>query len=362
MLLFALILSVTLPFSCKNKVNEQDAAGTIGKVEKYRKDQMKGSDIILRSEIMEDTAKLESTINGMVVYSAFSQTLASKINTQVEELGYCGCYESELELLALKDFSEFISNNEPLMENTIGMLVDFYNDDVSEVSFDVETNLRNFANYVNQLDEKSMVLDEVIGGMDEYIAENLNVEEKSEKIDQLKGIRDELMLRNIQSAVVIGNQDKLNQIASSGSLFNSDVLGIVISAAEGLNYNIGEEVLSAYNSTGELNGVLQSIMSQGGLGVFICDIDVISNIEQLSGTPVLTGYEGLNAVLGAGSGIAAAGQLNDGEVAAGMEVLSEIRPMALEELSAALNSSLNSFVGFNSELNSMEGLNVIRPQ
>ena len=104
MLLLVLALSLSLPYSCKNKVKDTDAVGTIGKVEKYRKDQMKESDILLRSEIMEDTARLEGTINGMVVYSAFSKTLASKIDTQVEELGYCGCYESETELMTLKDF------------------------------------------------------------------------------------------------------------------------------------------------------------------------------------------------------------------------------------------------------------------
>ena len=55
-----LMLSITfiLPYSCKNKVNESDASGTIGKVKKYRKDQMSEGDIKLRSEFTEDPEKL----------------------------------------------------------------------------------------------------------------------------------------------------------------------------------------------------------------------------------------------------------------------------------------------------------------
>ena len=59
LVLLAVILAfgILMP-ACNCGVDKKDAAGAIGKVKKYRKDQMKESDVKLRSEIIEDTAAL----------------------------------------------------------------------------------------------------------------------------------------------------------------------------------------------------------------------------------------------------------------------------------------------------------------
>jgi hypothetical protein len=362
MLLMFLVLTLTLPYSCKNRVNDQDVIGTIGKVKKYRKDQMKDSDIILRSEIMEDTTKLKGTINGLIIYSAYSKTLSESIDKQIEQLEYCGCYENESDLASMKDFSEFISNNEEIMDNTIHMLFDFYNDDVSESSFDIESDLRNFVNYINQLEERSNELDIVIGGMDSYIADNIGVEEKAEKIDNLKSIRDELLFRNIQGAIVMNNIDKINSVYSNQVVYNTEILNqVTLLATDGLNYNIGNEVLGVYSATGELNGILNAIMSNEALGIILFDQGFVGNIETINSGIVLTNFDGLGVlppwlsnlqILGAVAGLGDQDQLGDNAPAAAEAIGIATLPAAMEQLNAALNS----FAAFSGDLNSMEGL------
>ena len=363
MLLMFLVLTLSLPYSCKNRVNDQDAIGTIGKVKKYRKDQMKDSDIILRSEIMEDTTKLKGTINGLIIYSAYSKTLSESIDKQIEQLEYCGCYENESDLASMKDFSEFISNNEEIMDNTIHMLFDFYNDDVSESSFDIESDLRNFVNYINQLEERSNELDIVIGGMDSYIADNIGVEEKAEKIDNLKSIRDELLFRNIQGAIVMNNIDKINNVYSNEIMQNAETLNQFLSAMDGLNYNIGNEVLGVYAATGELNGILNAIMSNEALGIILLDQGFVGNIETINSGIVLTNFDGLGVlppwlsnlqILGAVAGLGDQEQLGGGVTltAAQEELGFATAPAAIMQLNAALNS----VAAFSGDLNGMEGL------
>ncbi len=62
LVLFTVImaLGILMP-ACNSGVDKKDAAGAIGKVKKYHKDQMKEGNIKLRSEIIEDTAALAST-------------------------------------------------------------------------------------------------------------------------------------------------------------------------------------------------------------------------------------------------------------------------------------------------------------
>ena len=70
---FLIGISVDFP-----KVNKSDLAGTFGKAEKFHKVQMTAKDIQLRSELLKDTAKLRSMIQGIIYFSIFTEDVCKE--------------------------------------------------------------------------------------------------------------------------------------------------------------------------------------------------------------------------------------------------------------------------------------------
>lgn len=58
-------------------------SGTFGKADKYRKTQMTEQDIMLRSELVSDTGKLRSMIQGLIYFSLFTEDLSAKMDSCV---------------------------------------------------------------------------------------------------------------------------------------------------------------------------------------------------------------------------------------------------------------------------------------
>jgi len=387
LLISLLGISVFLPYSCINNVNNENALGTIGKVKKYHKDQMSEKDIKLRSEITEDTAKLLNTINGLIVYSAYSKTLATTIDKDVKELDSCNCYDGDkADLLEMKKLGEFIENSDPMLEKTILMLADFYNDDVSEASFDVEHNLRNFANFVNQLGEKSEILSKVVDGMDSYIAENIDVKANSQEIEKLKAIRDQLLIRDVQGAIVMNNQEHLKTELSDKGLYNADILNNslmlyaqnlnssenelqnselaneqlnLVLARDELNIVFSRDELNVVLSRDELNNILGILQSTNTLGLLLMDNETLNNIHNLS---MASGLENINSLgkdfsfsakndLGAQQGLESQEQIN---ATSSVNAIVLMNTSDLAAFMSNINSALNGFLGFSSEINSME--------
>ena len=80
-LIFTLWAGFLIGISVGNsKPDSSRLTGTFGKAEKFRKVQMTPKDIKLRSELVKDTAKLKSLIQGLVYFSVFTE----KVSTEVE--------------------------------------------------------------------------------------------------------------------------------------------------------------------------------------------------------------------------------------------------------------------------------------
>ena len=338
----AVLTAFIFAISCQSRVKKEDATGTIGKVKKYRKDQMSENEIKLRSEIIEDTARLADVIRGLTAFNAFSMTFAESVNRQLDSLEACDCYNMQDEnIVALKDFIVFIENNNKVLDNTIFMLVDFYNDEVSEVSFDVESNFKNFVNYVNQFDQRDTVIDNVLNGMDDHIAANIDIEEGKEEIEQLKNIRDILLFRDIQGAFFVGDHEKLGILAQS-SLFNVESLnGILAPAAiEELNIAAARENLNIAADRENLNIILSSDQLSGI--ILWSDVSFINNISDLGNREKL------------GFFLAPLGLLAGEESLQSSELGGFVLGNTEEIKSAIMAASL-----FNAELNSKESLGIL---
>ncbi|MBP6977144.1 MAG: hypothetical protein PHD61_10795 [Bacteroidales bacterium] len=306
----AMIVSI-LFVSCQGKVGKDDAAGTIGKVEKYRKDQMTEKDVLLRSDIVKDTAKLSEIIQGLVIFNAYANTLETSIENRLLDMESIKAFDEEYDayIAQMTDFRDFLKNNNEVLTTTVYMLADFYKDTISESSADVENNLRQFASYVTKMQEKDSILTAMVNNLDICVEQGCGGKIVNEQeIEKLKGIRDELLLRAVQQAYVfndpialkaVGDKpffsaDNLQSILNSNSLnqwCGFDVMGAVVNNTPIIGLAVGSE--------GALQGALssgQDLSAASGLGQFIplgfilSDQGFIGNVQLLSDNASIGGY------------------------------------------------------------------------
>lgn len=288
-----LVLGFFMP-ACNCGVNEDEAAGAIGKVDKYHKDQMSESDLLLRSEIMEDTAALRNTIRGMLLVYVYYDAYGKSMKKNAEMLkNNPANVDDQLGAEDLENYCEFIENGNEQLCEVCQMCSDVYNDTVTEYSFDVEQNVRNYAVYLDKLDSRDSLVGSTISKSDAWITENENNPEKKEQVKQVKRIRDEVLLRDICNAHIMNNQEKIDTYSSNvvynvdfvlRDVFNVksiDELNDVIAPkgfenvnaninqvnAQGQNvsaqnmdaYYVGVNEMNQFNSTGNLEHFVNSI-------------------------------------------------------------------------------------------------------
>ena len=93
-------------------------SGSFGKADKYRQEQMSESDIHLRSEFVQDTAKLRQMITGLIYYALFTENLSMTIDTCLTSFNLQGFDKNPANAEAihlLTDYSSFIKNNNTLV-------------------------------------------------------------------------------------------------------------------------------------------------------------------------------------------------------------------------------------------------------
>lgn len=292
-LAFALTLIIFLS-ACNCDVKDKEAAGAIGKVKKYRKDQMDENDIKLRSEIMNDTAALRNTIRGMLLVYVYNDAYLKNMKKSADEL------RKEEEKTGNDMGADDLGNYCTMVENGNGqvyqmcqMCTDIVNDTVTEFSFDVEQNIRNYANYLNKLHVRDSLMKTVIDKSDFWITENEKDDKKKDQVGKVKNIRDEILLRDLTQAIVTNNQDKINTYSDMvvynveyavNSVYNvnsvdqlrddirpmgfenleSDVNEMNASvdnlnALELTAYNIGVNEMNNFNATGNINSFVDAI-------------------------------------------------------------------------------------------------------
>jgi len=243
-------------------------AGSIGKADKYSNSPMTAKDIQLRSEIVKDTAQLFDMIQGLVYFSLFTEDLSHHIDSCVTVFNEAGMGNGQdaFKLQDLQQYSDFIRNNNQALQATIGMLFAFYSGEAADQSADVEQNLRDFASYVNRLSAMDSVLTASITDMDRYML-GKDFKESKEEIMQLKSIRDQLLIREVQLAGILCDKELgsrlLSYSLSSQDQFNA-LEGIEIEAIGSAQYNLLESFM---NSQGQI-GAEFSLSSTPELGVF----------------------------------------------------------------------------------------------
>jgi hypothetical protein len=233
---FLIGISVDIP-----KLNSSYLAGTFGKAEKFHKVQMTSKDIQLRSELTKDTAQLRSMIQGIIYFSIFTEDVCKEIDltlTSFKAKGL-GSQTGESEAAkALQDYSDFIRNNNKTLGSTITLLTGFYMKDTVNLIQDVEKNLKDFGSYVNGLNQKNDVLVQALKSIDSFMAANKALQANTKEIDQLKSIRDKLLIKGLQMGAIMNNKQLVGQMVVLAIGSNSPLTGTLTGNAN-LYGNIG---------------------------------------------------------------------------------------------------------------------------
>ena len=260
-------------------------SGTFGKADKYHKTQMTEKDIILRSELVADSNQLRNMIQGLIYFSLFTEDISNSIDSCVNAYKTQGILNDPAKtptLLALQDFSNYIKNNNKTLRATISLLTGFYLKDNSDPSADVEKNLREFGNYVQNLNEKDSVLELALNSMDHFMLSNRTLKTKKTELANLKAIRDQLLIGSVQLAGLLQDkplsarlcsyaissqaglqklcgQENLGAIRNQDNLGTKSYTGFIVGAQEKLNVGLMPEAQQTLNM----------IRSQDGLGAEI---------------------------------------------------------------------------------------------
>jgi hypothetical protein len=241
-------------------------SGTFGKAEKYHKQQMTEKDILLRSEFVNDTAQLKDMIGGLVYFSLFTEDLSLKIDSCIivfKAQGLGDQPEDAKNINVLQDYSDFIKNNNKTLGNTISMLTGFYLKDSTDMSQDVEKNLRDFGAYVNNLDEKDSVLNLALLSMDNFMLTNKTIHDRTTELTKLKSIRDQLLVKGVQLAGMLNNKEQV------GSM-----LSYALSSQNNLNVVLGIEKLEAVQAQDKL----QFAEAQAGIQSYLSGHTIEANV------------------------------------------------------------------------------------
>jgi len=192
-------------------------SGSFGKVDKYHQEQMTENDIQLRSDLTKDTAQLRQMITGLIYFALFTDNLSMTIDTCMVSYKLQGFDKDPVNAKAiclLLDYSSFLKNNSKTLAATTRMLAGFLLQDTASGSDDVEKNIRDFANYVNQVNVKDSVLMLALARVDSYLVGNRTLQKKQDEIRNLKAIRDQLVIKSAQFMAMTGNKQGLGSMLS----------------------------------------------------------------------------------------------------------------------------------------------------
>ncbi len=191
------------------------SSGSFGKADKYHQEQMTQADIQLRSDFTRDTAQLRQMVTGLIYFALFTDNLSMTIDTCLVSYKLQGFDKDPANAQAiamLQDYNSFLKNNTRALAGTTRMLAGFLLRDTVDESADVDRTIRDFANYVNQVNQKDSVLMLALSKVDSYLIGNKMLQKKTDEIRNLKAIRDQLVIKSTQFMALTGNKQGLGNM------------------------------------------------------------------------------------------------------------------------------------------------------
>ncbi|MDY0079993.1 MAG: hypothetical protein RBR95_05360 [Ignavibacteriaceae bacterium] len=220
------IVSLSFPPS-----SEDDSKGTIGKVEKFRKNQLTAKDVLLSDDLLKDTLALKNTIGEIGQFATFSIEISVLIKGYwLPEINANWQTEEGKEVSKnLSDFASFIDNNIEKTAATQNVLYNIYLKKEKTGTEDVGSKLANFVNYVLQLMERDSVMENTINRLNNYLASTPQVKGNlGKQLKKLQSLRDKIIVDTFLYGTVLGDKKK-SEFAAEQKL-NVIEVGAVTSA------------------------------------------------------------------------------------------------------------------------------------
>lgn len=220
------IVSLSFPPS-----SEDDSKGTIGKVEKFRKNQLTAKDVLLSDDLLKDTLALKNTIGEIGQFATFSIEISVLIKGYwLPEINANWQTEEGKEVSKnLSDFASFIDNNIEKTAATQNVLYNIYLKKEKTGTEDVGSKLANFINYVLQLMERDSVMENTINRLNNYLASTPQVKGNlGKQLKKLQSLRDKIIVDTFLYGTVLGDKKK-SEFAAEQKL-NVIEVGAVTSA------------------------------------------------------------------------------------------------------------------------------------
>lgn len=252
----AIAIAVASYFFPRPKGDE--TSGTIGKADKYRQDQMAAKDILLRDDILQDTAAVRKTLSQLIEFSLYSVEVKKVIDSGWIKPLKTNCSNPECGdiITPLQEYSDFINNSLPMMKTTNEMLADCYYNSKKDMSMDVGFQLLNFVNFIDQFLQRDSVFEKAITKMDKYILADKSIDKKhKEQVASLKKIRDKMVIDNLLFAANTGDKKKY-EFCSNQVLYNVEsVKNIIAATALEVSYIASQTSYSNIGNSPNLNNL-----------------------------------------------------------------------------------------------------------
>ncbi|MCX6271582.1 MAG: hypothetical protein NTU44_10245 [Bacteroidetes bacterium] len=230
------------------KPKGDETSGTIGKADKYRKDQMAAKDLLLRDDILKDTAAVRKTLTQLLEFSMYCVEFKKNIDSgwiaPVQKV--CSSPECAKLIAPVKEYSDFMGNSMPLLKKTNEMLADCYYKSTKEMSMDVGMQLLEFVTFVDQFRKRDSVLDNAIISLDKLIKNSKELDKKrKDQLTVLKRIRDKMVYDNILLAVNTGDKKKY-ELCGSMPIFNVENIKNFVQGTT--NLQVGYQAVTSYQN------------------------------------------------------------------------------------------------------------------
>ncbi|MFO7615702.1 MAG: hypothetical protein R6V75_00450 [Bacteroidales bacterium] len=276
-ILLGYVLGVIVDFPSPEK---QEVAGTVGKANKYRKTVLTAGDVKLRSDLLQDTARLRTLIQGLTYFSLMTEETSQNLNLVLVKFRSNGMGADELQekqLGLLENFSDFLKNGNKNLGATITLLSGLLLEGEAAETPDVEKNLRDFSNFVDGLDKWGTVFGQGLQDLDQFLLSSELLANQPASLKELKSLRDQLVISGLQlgtmansNGMVQGTVFAMEARDQLGYIQAQENLNLSVFASDQLNLlarpNAALDNAIAYNSQEQLFVVLsQEKLAAGAL-------------------------------------------------------------------------------------------------
>ncbi len=280
----ALVAGFLIGFSINNlPPYDDDLAGSIGKVDRYRNVKITEDDIMLRNELVDDAEKRTQYGNYLMYY--YYRSL--KTSTDVEQVLELSSKVDDFSnyhvpyATALNSFSAYLESARQDLLRAVGLVMDIEN----QSNVPIIQELNQAQNAISRIRNHDATLMNFMDAIGSYIQEHPDA-----SIPELKDAHDILAINLMQSALLTQNKPVLSYLERKKMLNEKGDYAEVISSSS----------LESFQSMLLLDAENLGLFSMEQLGLGFTDMEklhVLYNTEQLSGI-VWTDAENLRAVLG----------------------------------------------------------------